>query len=262
MATQQIPSKDGALVRKDRKERRWSPRRKANPVATLMIAAGLLAACSSAGDDRQPVVDGPSPTPAGASSVTAAPSSDASEPGTYVLPTEDPDFDASYRITMELLDGYGPGVEGPVVFGTDEGQGMSAWTVGNVYAEPCRWVGTLLDPPIDSSVDGLVAGLASQKSRHASAPTDVTLDGFTGKFMELTVPARIDLADCHDGEFRTWVDPMGGARNLEPGQRDLLWIVDVDGSRLVIDVALGPETTPQDRADRIQMVESIQIEPV
>src|SRR3972149_3081529 len=66
----------------------------------------------------------------------------------------------------------------------------------------------------------LVAGLASQTGRQASAATDVTLDGFTGKFMELTVPARIDLAGCDDGEFRTWGDPMGGARNPEPGQPD------------------------------------------
>ena len=180
-------------------------------VAMLMIAAGILGACSSASDDTQSEATGLGPT--------SAPSS---EPEPFVLKTLDPDFDAKYRITMDLLDGYaGAGGGDPVVFGTDDGQGMSAWTVGNVYAEPCRWVGTLLDPPIDGSVDGLVAGLASQRSRHASAATDVTLDGFTGKFMELTVPARIALADCHDGQFRTWLDPMGGYRNLEPGQRDL-----------------------------------------
>ena len=148
-----------------------------------------------------------------------------------------------------------------VVFGTDGGQGISAWTVRNVYAEPCKWAGTLLDPPIDPSVDGLVAGLTSQKDRHATAPTDVSLSGFTGKYMELTTPAGIDVADCDGGEFRTWID-ANGQRNLEADQRDLLWIVDVDGTRLVIDSALGPDTTPQDRADRIQMVESIRIEPV
>jgi hypothetical protein len=225
-------------------------------VATLTIMALMLAACSSAGDDTQSGATGSSPTPDPSSSVAAA------EPGTYVFTTTDPDFDASYRITMDLLDGYGSVAGDQVVLGTDGGQGISTWTVGNVYAEPCRWDGTLLDPPIDQSVDGLVAGLASQKSRHASAATDVTLDGFTGKHMELTVPARIDLADCNGGQFRTWVDPTGGARWLEPGQRDLLWIVDVDGSRLVIDAALGPDTTRKDRADRIQMVESIRIQPV
>jgi hypothetical protein len=224
-------------------------------VAMLMIAAGVLAACTT-GDDTQPgATTGSSAAPDPSSSVAA-------EPGTHVFRTFDPDFDSSYRITMHLLDGYASDGDNPVVFGTDEGQGISTWTVGNVYAEPCRWRGTLLAPPIDQSVDGLVAGLTSQKNRHASAATDVSLDGFTGKFMELTVPARIDLADCHGGEFRTWVDPTGGPRCLEPGQRDLLWIVDVEGSRLVIDAALGPETTQQDRADRIQMVESIRIDPV
>jgi hypothetical protein len=212
-------------------------------VVLLMIAAGVLAACSSAGDDTQVAATGSSPSP---------------DPSSFVLKT-DTDFDASYRITMHLPDGYAG--HQTVVFGTDGGQGISAWTVRNVYAEPCRWAGTLLDPPIDPSVDGLVAGLTSQKDRHATAPTDVSLSGFTGKYMELTTPAGIDLADCDGREFRTWID-ANGQRNLEPGQRDLLWIVDVDGTRLVIDSALGPETTKQDRSDRIQMVESIRIEPV
>jgi hypothetical protein len=78
--------------------------------------------------------------------------------------------------------------------------------------------------------------------------------------MELTTPAGIDVADCDGGEFRTWID-ANGQRNLEADQRDLLWIVNVGGTRLVIDSALGPNTTPQDRADRIEMVESIRIEP-
>ena len=213
-------------------------------VAILTIAAGLLAACSPGGDDTQAGATGSSPIP---------------DPSSHVFKT-DTEFDASYRITMHLLDGY-TGDQGGVVFGTDDGQGISAWTVRNVYAEPCRWAGTLLNPPIDPSVDGLVAGLMSQKDRHATAPTDVSLSGFTGKYMELTTPAGIDVADCDGGEFRTWID-ANGQRNLEAGQRDLLWIVDVGGTRLVIDSALGPDTTPQDRADRIQMVESIRIEPV
>jgi hypothetical protein len=229
-------------------------------VAILTTAAQILAACT-AGDDTQPDATGPSATSVPASSVTPVAPSDAAEPGAYVFKTLDYNFDASYRISMDLMDGYA-GNDSYVVLGTDEGQGTSAWIVGNVYDESCHWRGTLLDPPIDSSVDGLVAGLASQNGPHASAPTDVTLDGFTGKFIELTVPARIDLADCHNGQFRTWIDPAGGGRWLEPGQRDLLWIVDVEGSRLVIDAALGPETTQQDRADRIQMVESIRIDPV
>jgi hypothetical protein len=232
-------------------------------VATIAIAAGILTACSSSGDDGPALADQPTSTPVPASNGAPSPSSGALEPGTYVFSTFDSDFDASYRITMDLLDGY-EGVDGgPVNGGSGNSQGISAWTVGNLYADPCHWAGTLLDPPAGPSVDGLVEALASQPQRGASRPTAVELGGFTGTFMEMTVPAGIDLADCQGGQFRTWIDPaLAGSRWLEPGQHDLLWIVDVDGRRLVIDAALGADTTAQDRADRMQMVESIRIEPV
>jgi hypothetical protein len=171
----------------------------------------------------------------------------------------DPALDSSYVITMKLLDGY---EGGDVVFGSDGGQGISTWAVGNVFANPCHSIDTLLDPPIGSSVDALVAGLASQKGHPATTPTDVEVDGYAGKYIEMTVPAGIDVADCDHGEFRTWASPEGGTRFLEAGQRDLLWIVNVDGDRLVIDAALGPQTTEEDRTDRIHMVRSMQIDPV
>jgi hypothetical protein len=214
--------------------------------AGLTVAAMLFAACSSSGDDTQASVNGVA-TPSGASDIH-----------TFTV-LGDRAFDGAHLITMKLLDGY----EGDdVVFGSDDGQGISTWAVGNVFADPCHSNGTLLDPPIGSSVDDLVAGLASQKGHPSTAPTDVEVDGYAGKYMEMTVPAAIDVADCDHGEFRTWADPHGCCRYLESGQRDMLWIIDVDGDRLVIDAALGPQTTRQDRADRTEMVESIQIEPI
>jgi hypothetical protein len=104
-------------------------------------------------------------------------------------------------------------------------------------------------------------GLASQRGVRASAPTDVTVDGFAGKYMERTVSAGTNLADCDEGQFRPWLSTGGGERFLEPGQRDLLWIVDVDGVPLVIDAALGAEASAQDRAELIQIVESVRIDP-
>jgi hypothetical protein len=259
IVTQQTPPKPGALERQNRKQRRRSTRRKAGAyalVATLMILAGVLAVRSLADNDALQVIPGSTATP----TATPVPSSGPMKPGTYAFSTLDPDFDASYRITMDIPDGY-EGHGGYAVIKLGENQGMSTWVVGNVYADPCHWIGTLLEPPVGSSVDGLVAALASQKGHHASTPTDVTVDGFTGKYMEMTVPARIDLADCHGGQFRTWVDPDGGARWLRPGQRDLLWILDVDGTPLMIDVALGAGTSAQDRAERIQIVKSVRIDP-
>jgi len=243
------------LRRRDRKRRnqRFAVYALVGAFAVVGVVIGVGSLRS--GDDG--TIAGPPAT----QTATPIPSSGAMEPGMYVFRTSDTDFDASYRITMDIPDGY-RGFEGYAVIKLGENQGMSAWVVGNVYADPCHWIGTLLDPPVGSSVDGLVAALASQKGRHASRPTDVTVDGFAGKYMELTVPARINLADCDGGEFRTWLDTsLEGARYLEPGQRDLLWIVDVDGVPLVIDVALGAGTSAQDRAERIQIVESIRIDP-
>jgi len=223
-------------------------------VAVATVLAGVLAACGSSADD----------TNSGETGVTTQSAEATQTPGaaTHAFATGNPSFDGAYAITMKLLDGYSADPGESVVFGSDGGQGISTWLVGNVYANPCHSNNTLLDPPIDPSVDGLVAGLASQQGHPATTPSDVEVDGYTGKYMEMTVPAGIDVADCDHGEFRTWLNPQEGNRYLEAGQRDLLWILDIHGDRLVIDAALGPETTPQDRADRTQMVESIQIDPV
>jgi hypothetical protein len=241
---------------------------RSSALRTVMAAmAVLIAGCGASSESGPTPAEPTSTVDAGTvPTSTAMPitSSGAMEPGTYVFRTFDPDFDASYRITMDIPDGF-QGFEGFAVrkLGAPSQTGMSAWVVGNVYADPCHWIGTLLDPPVGSSVDGLVAALASQKGRHASTPTDVTVDGFAGKYMELIGPARINLADCHGGEFRTWLDTsLEGVRYLEPGQRDLLWIVDVDGTPLVIDAALGAGTSAQDRAGLIQIMESVRIDPL
>lgn len=221
-------------------------RKSAVVLGTLVMAAAVLSGCTSSGDASS----------AGGSGFTTQPAP--ADIHTFTV-LGDPTVNSSYIITMKLLDGY----EGDdVVFGSDDGQGISMWTVRDVFGNPCHSNGTLIDPPIDSSVDGLVAGLASQEGHPSTTPTDVEVDGYAGKYMEMTVPAGIDVANCDHGEFRTWADPTGCCRYLESGQQDMLWIIDVNGDRLVIDAALGPQTTAQDRADRTEMVESIQIEPV
>jgi hypothetical protein len=217
------------------------------PVALLFGAVRLLG--SSGGPDVPA-------TPSPPESLTPV-----VEPQSHVFRAfGDPSFDGAHVITMDLLDGY-EGDQGDVVFGSDGGQGISTWTVGNVYADPCHSSGTLLDPPIDSSVHALVASLTNQEGSHATKPTDIEVDGYAGRYMEMTVPAGINMADCDHAQYRIWVDPQGGNRYREAGQRDMLWILNVDGTRLVIDAALGPKTTLQDRRDRTQMVESIQIDP-
>jgi hypothetical protein len=237
-------------------------------VALVGAFAGVrtIQAASRPGQDTQPAGMGTAATPDSPSTATPIPSLHygALEPGTYVVKTLDHDFDAKYRITMDVPDGYYSLAEGYGVARRERiGQmAVGAWVIGDVYADPCRWETTLLDPPPVSSVDALVAALAGQKGLRLSTPTDITVDGFAGKSMERTLPAGTDLADCDGGEFRTWLDPEGGNRYLEPGTRDMLWIIDVDGFPLVIDASLGAAgTSAQDRAAHIQIAESVRIDP-
>jgi hypothetical protein len=163
---------------------------------------------------------------------------------------------------MDVPEGYLGFGEGAILKPGTSQTGVSAWAIGDVYADACQWRGTLLDRSAISSTDDVVAALANQKGLRVSTPTDVTIDGFAGTYMERTFPARMSLSDCDGVQFRVWLVAGGGARWLgSPGQLDLLWVLDVDGVPIVIDVALEVDAPAQDRAELLQMVESIQIDP-
>jgi hypothetical protein len=233
--------------------------------ALTMLLAVLITACSTTSAPPQESASTATPIPslqAATPTATPIPSlpSGRLEPGTYVLSAIDPGFDASHRITISVPDGY-EGYDGWAVLtlGTHEA-GLNFAIVNNVFADPCRWHGTLPDPPVGPRVADLVAAMANQPGRHATTPTDVTLDGYSGKQMELT--ALDDFAGCDLGRFQSWTFSPGESdtRYHHPGQHDLLWILDVDGVRLVLDVSYDPGTSKQDRAELLEMVDSVHIQ--
>ena len=57
--------------------------------------------------------------------------------------------------------------------------------------------------------------------------------------IELTVPDTITFADCDGGQFRSWAIDNDARFAQGPGQRDLVWAVDIDGAG-VIDVVPPP----------------------
>ncbi len=131
----------------------------------------------------------------------------------------------------------------------------------------------LLDPPVGPSVDDLANALAKQPLRNGTTPIPVTLAGFSGKFLELTVPASVDLGTCSKvagasastpGAFVTWVGPAGDDYNglAAPGSHDRVWILDVDGVRLVLDATDYASATSEDKAELQSIIDSIHIEPV
>jgi len=156
-----------------------------------------------------------------------------------------------------------PTVGGPVL-------GLSIWDVGQVFRDPCHWQGQGFDP--GPSVSALVAALVAQPMRNATRPTDVTLAGYKGQYLELSVPADLksstwtnfDACDADKGgshDFQGWLgNGMGNRYEQVPGQVDRLWVLDAKGQRLVVDATYSPDTTPADRNQLQQVVESLRFD--
>jgi len=147
--------------------------------------------------------------------------------------------------------------------------GLSVWDVGQVFRDPCDWVGQEYDP--GPTVEDLVAALVAQPMRNASQPIDVTLGGYSGQYLEWSVPADmksstwtdfdvcdIDPSDVIHRNFNSWLgNGMGNRYQQVPGQVDRLWVLDVDGQRLVIDATYSADTVQADRDELESAVASL-----
>ena len=149
----------------------------------------------------------------------------------------------------------------------DEGYDITLlpYQVVNVYADPCRWKSGGIDPPVGPTVDDLAAALVEQAGPAAIPPTDVTLDGHAGKKVELVIPADIETGTCDEGDYGRWSprsDPgWYGPFTYGKGQHDTVYIIDVDGTRWVIDANYLPGNSEASLAELEQLVASIRFEP-
>ncbi len=141
------------------------------------------------------------------------------------------------------------------------------WPVGtgiNVYGDACQWSATLPDAPA-TTPEEIAAALFAQEATDASAPVDVAVGGFEGKAITLEVPMSYDLpnatreekfGDCDSDIFGFYgVDGESEpARNaLGAGQIDELWILDVEGSIVILDAAYSP-ATPAELVEEVRAV--------
>jgi lysophospholipase L1-like esterase len=174
------------------------------------------------------------------------------EPGTYV--TGDP-FLA--RVTFTVPAGWEGNIGGPyaVWLGTSSApDALSFQIFDEVYADPCHDQQTLLDPLPGPSAGELADALAGLPGLDATSPTDVTLGGYRGKQLTITAPAP-------GGSCRVWELPLGATNDMAPGDRQRVWILDVDGQRLVIVAPEPPGMTAETRSEVQSVLDSIHIEP-
>ena len=137
---------------------------------------------------------------------------------------------------------------------------MNFWDVGDVYADGCQW--TELDPPLGPTVDDLATLWADLPGFTATAPVDITIDGYAGQRVDYTLP-DYNEADCLGGKFGLWREDnsLGGPNFWAqvPKQQNRQWIIDVDGTRLVINEESKPGTALTPLAEMDPFLDSIQI---
>jgi hypothetical protein len=253
----------------------WREPRMSN-LARFAIAAAAVLVVAVVGYNLLPGRNGPGAvdtTPSPTLSPTPAPSptldmslptkSGPLAPGSYYISNR-----GVSRLTLTVPAGWSIPTATDTSVIKNEGQPgevfLGFWSVTHIFADVCQWsADSLVDA--GTTVDQLVSALAGQKGRTASAPSDLTLAGFSAKRIDLTVAADLDVATCTNGNLRYWPGPgpdlnSGMCCNVA-GNTDAIYVVDVDGVRLVVVARSYPGSTAADKAELQAIVDTLQIEP-
>jgi hypothetical protein len=251
------------------------PRHGRSFALAIVVAIG---ACSSATESA----DAPSPPETSSAAVPAEGPKDimefiGSDPlgpieaGTYSI---DPDLDPStpLRVTYEVPDGWSNWI-GAAKFSDAGHVGVSITTVSNLVTHGCRdhsWA----DPPVGPSVDDLVTGLEDLPPFRVTSPSaDVSAYGYRGTHLGWSVPKDQPLSEdetftgCEGGELKSWVaaidvEPRDAFYGYTgPGYTEEFWILDVDGTRLMIAAERSPGSPPEDVEEMHAVLDSIRVEP-
>jgi hypothetical protein len=265
----------------------------------LVLALGLtLTACSTVGtsisapsSSSSPSLPSPTPSVTAAPSVSATASPTAVPAPTYPANVLVPDDFSPLEVETYFIE---PDATDIQVFFTIPAEGWLSWigtfkpeqgtdapyqlvgisivNVTNVVVDGCT-SGYAAYPPVGPTVDDMAAALAALSPFILTKPpSDVTVDGFSGKHLELTVP---DLAfevsgddtvftDCLNGELKSWIgEPLSYAFHgySHPGQVEEIWLLDVDGQRLMIAAGTSPGSSKGDIAELRSILDSIDIVP-
>jgi hypothetical protein len=169
--------------------------------------------------------------------------------GTYLLPKL-ANAPSPFRLTLTVPQGW-TAAGGFLSPSQDNGLGLQFLIADHPAEWACDASGRALKPPVGSGVDDLVAFLASQQPKGMiaiSSTTDVTLDGYRGTYLEYST-SYDENTNCQPPE---WPYDRTGFHQV--------WILDVDGVRLVIDGS-APRTSDAVKAQIGQIVASIAVEP-
>ena len=229
-------------------------------VAVAAVGINLLPENQS-GTGAVPPAASPSQSPNPSPSPTATPEPTVAFVEHTIRPCcteDDPRYGAmSFAITAppswEPFEGLGVTAnwDGP---GGDEAY-VGLYPGGNVFSDPCLTdAEAAADVTVGPTVDDLVTALVDHPSLDVTDPVDVTLAGYSGKYLDLTTPD--DISECAQYQ------PMDHHIYAQgPGQRWHMWILDVDGVRVLVEGNDFASTPPETLAEEQAIIESLVITP-
>lgn len=212
--------------------------------AWVLTVAALTSACAGPGVSPSasfpPTASGPSPAVSpgadlGMPLLADQPTSpQLLQPGRYLI-------DAPFPIRASVALPQGWALEGlrkeTVGLGvlTDAGDwagwGLAFKIITDVFVDPCAVDQRLRD--VGPTADDLVAAFLDLPGYEVTEPTPVTIGGIVGQRIEITVP-DLSSAECPGGHL-IWI-MSGLTKRGQPGNVHHLNILDVNGTRLVIEV--------------------------
>ena len=277
---------------------RWPARRfrEMNSFAKFALAAAAVVVVALVGINLLPRSGGvggsgqtlsPSPTPSLTASPSPSPSpSPARIPdgplaaGTYTTQpfagsgglcagqagcTEAGAEDDSIHITFTVPDGWS-GFTGSVLpsvesYSPPGGAALLFMRGGWLYSQLCEGPGP--DIPTGTTVDEFVTALVDHPDLDVTSPVDVTLGGYSGQYLELRAPANTttDELGPEPGGCNYYFVWEPGIYAQGPNALWRIWVLDVDGVRVVVRSDTHPGTTAAIMAQLTAIVDSIQIEP-
>ena len=245
-------------VDRTRQRRSWWPARRIGSMGNtiriaLTAAAVVIAAFVGLRLLAPPIgppggIPSPSPTATPGPTPIVVPAQGELTPGDYVLTTLPP-----LRITFTLpAAGWQKNVV-PNAIWTGNSEGWVGFgIVDNLYADPCATVLTPRDPAVGPTVDDLVTALADLPGLDPGTVTDATIAGRPAKVVEIV--ATVDQVDCGNDGYA-----LSGEAPLHEG-RTRIFVLDVDGTRLVIQAVERPALAQVQRNELQQILDSVRIE--
>ena len=179
------------------------------------------------------------------------------EPRDYVVRVV-PDDPMAFTITApEGWTGYGGFfLGGPQLSDAPGGVGISVSRDPEVVSDPCDSSAHTPSPgSAGPSVDDLVAALSARTDLHVSGVTDTVLAGYTGKRLDLQLPAGSACTNHY-----VFAEPKGLYSN-GPANRWRVWLLDVDGDTAVVVLLDYAGTPAADRAAAQAAIDSLRINP-